>query len=197
MNVLVASNDRLISVGDAQALLREIERLRAEIARLEGQIATLDRLAYRDPLLDLPNRRSFMASLERLISRVDRYDESAALMYVDLDGLKAINDRFGHKAGDAALVQVARTLVSAVRASDIVARLGGDEFGILLERVDELTGWNMALRVVETVVASRLCVDGTSLPLSVAVGVAALLPGDSCDDVMNRADHSMYAIKMA
>ena len=78
-----------------------------------------------------------MRELERLIDRVSRYGEQAAMLFVDLDGLKMINDSFGHRAGDEALIQVAGLLVGGVRKSDVVARIGGDEFGILLEHADE------------------------------------------------------------
>ena len=80
-------------------------------------------------LIDLPNRRGFMRELERLIARVDRYGIDGAMLFVDLDGLKIINDTLGHRAGDEALIQVAALLVKGMRHSDVVARIGGDEFG--------------------------------------------------------------------
>ncbi len=130
-------DDRLLDASDAEALLGEISRLRSEISRLEQRVEMLDRLAHQDSLIELPNRRGFMRQLERLIDRVTRYGDPAALLFVDIDGLKKINDSFGHAAGDEALIQVARALAGGVRRSDCVARLGGDEFGILLEHADE------------------------------------------------------------
>lgn len=195
MRGVVAGDDCVLSLDDAAALIGEIERLRAEVGRLEARIAHLDELAHRDPLLDVPNRRCFLANLEKLIARVDRYSEPAAMIYVDVDGLKKINDTFGHRAGDAALGEVAKMLVTTVRRSDSVGRLGGDELGILLERADELSAWHMALRVVETVVGSRFCIDGVCLPLSVAVGVTPIQSGDTPHAVMDRADRQMYRIK--
>src|SRR4030095_15990431 len=112
------------------------------------------------------------------IARVERYGHPAAILFVDVDGLKSINDTFGHCAGDQALVEVAKLLVASVRNSDCVARMGGDEFGILLEQLDEGRAWQMALRVVEAVVGAQFCVDGACLPLSVAVGVGMIAPGD-------------------
>jgi diguanylate cyclase (GGDEF)-like protein len=109
--------------------------------------------------------------------------------------LKAINDRFGHNAGDKALIEVARMIVRTVRSSDFVARLAGDEFGILLERADELSAWQMALRVIETVEDCEFCAEGVCLPLSVAVGVAVIEPGDTPEAVLGRADKEMYRIK--
>ena len=190
-----AANDSGISLDDAIALLDEIERLRAALAAGEARLSELDRLAHRDSLVDLPNRRSFLASLEQLIARVERYKVQAALLFVDVDGLKTVNDRFGHNAGDKALAQIARLLVSSVRKADFVARLAGDEFGILLEHADDLSAWKMALRVVETVDECQFRVDGACLPLSVAIGVGMIEPGDTPETVLARADKEMYRIK--
>ncbi len=189
--------DGAVTLTDAEALIAEIDRLRAQIASLEQRVSQLDWLAHSDPLVDLPNRRSFVACLEKAIARVERYGDQAAMLFVDVDGLKRINDKFGHTAGDRALIQVAQMLVSSVRKSDYVARLGGDEFGILLERIDERGAWEMALRIVETVVGSRFCVDGCCLPLSVAVGVGAINADDDPQSVIARADKEMYRVKAA
>lgn len=191
------SEDHLVSLADAELLVAEIERLRAQIDQLEQRIAHLDLLAHRDALVGLPNRRSFMASLERLIGRVERYGDSASMLFVDMDGLKRINDHFGHHAGDQALIQVAEMLVSSVRKSDCVARIGGDEFGILLERADEHAAWEMALRIVETIVSAQYCLEDECLPLSVAVGVATIREGDTPISVIDRADKEMYRVKAA
>lgn len=187
----------VVSLADAESLIAEIERLRAQVAALEERVGQLDLLAHRDSLVDLPNRRNFIDRLERLIARVDRYGDPAAMLFVDLDGLKWINDKYGHAAGDQALIQVAQMLVGSVRKSDCVARIGGDEFGILLERADERGAWEKALRIVETVVGSQFCVDGNCLPLSVAVGVGPIEAGDDPLAVMARADKEMYRVKAA
>ena len=127
-----AMSDQVTDVADVEQLIGEISALRGKVAQLQERVEQLDLLAHEDSLVDLPNRRGFMRALERLIDRVSRYEEKAAMLFVDLDGLKMINDTFGHQAGDAALIQVARLLVGGVRKSDVVARIGGDEFGILL-----------------------------------------------------------------
>lgn len=191
----VANYDHMLGLDDAEALVHEIQRLEAEAQRLEKRVADLDRLAHRDPLVDLLNRRGFVTSLENLISRVERYGDPAAMIFIDLDGLKRINDKFGHEAGDAALLQVARQIVAVVRRSDHIGRIGGDEFGVLLERADELDAWQMGLRIVEQIVGSEVCVNGSCLRLSVAIGVGAIHRGDSPQTVMNRADKAMYHVK--
>jgi diguanylate cyclase (GGDEF)-like protein len=189
------ANDDLLCLGDAETLIGEIDRLRAHVARLETRVSELDQLAHSDPLVNLPNRRGFLASLENLIARVERYGELAAMLFIDVDGLKRINDQFGHEAGDTALIEVAKMIVASVRKSDCVGRIGGDEFGVLLERADELSAWQMGLRVVETVVGSKFCVNGSCLPLSVAVGVGMIKLGDNPLSVMRRADEEMYRLK--
>ena len=195
MSRAVANDDGVVSLADAEALVGEIERLRADVSRLEGDVSQLNELAFRDSLVGLPNRRSVIASLERLIARVERYGEPAAMLFVDVDGLKALNDKFGHSAGDKALIEVAQLLVASVRKSDCVARMGGDEFGVLLDHTDEQRAWQMALRVVETVVESQFCVGGSCLPLSVAVGVGVIQIGDEPQSVIERADKEMYRVK--
>ena len=197
MSDRVANDDGAPRPEDREALGREVDRLLLEVARLQARVHELDDLANNDPLVGLPNRRGFEAKLEQLIARVDRYGDEAAMVFVDMDGLKEINDKFGHCAGDDALVEIGRMLVASVRNSDCVARLGGDEFGVLLERTDELSAWQMALRIVETVVGSEFCVAGSCLPLSVAVGVGTIKPGDTVKSVIQRADKEMYRVKAA
>ena len=190
-----AANDDAVSLDDAIKLIDEVERLQRQVKEYELRIEELDQLAHRDALVDLPNRRSFLANLERLISRAHRYGVQGGVIFVDLDGLKAINDRFGHKAGDEALIEVSKLLVKTLRSSDLVARLAGDEFGILLEQTDELAAWQTALRVIEAVDDCEFCAEGVCLRLSVAVGVAVIEPDDTCSDVLARADKEMYRIK--
>ena len=138
-----------------------------------------------------------MRALERLTDRVNRYDEKAAMLFVDIDGLKLINDSFGHKAGDEALIQVARLLAGAVRKSDLVARIGGDEFGILLSHADETSALETAARLVDLIAGCDFIHDGDALPLSVAIGVGMISGEESPEDVMARADAEMYRRKAA
>ena len=109
-------------------LRRELEASRARIAELEARVDI-------DPLTDILNRRGFERELKRSLAYVKRYGTSAALLYVDLDDFKPVNDRHGHAAGDAVLKAIAAALVRNVRASDVVARIGGDEFAVLLWNV--------------------------------------------------------------
>lgn len=177
--------------------IAEIERLREKIAHLEERVRLLDELAHQDPLIPVPNRRGFMRELEALIARVSRYGESAAMLFVDIDGLKQINDSYGHKAGDEALIHVAGVLTQGVRKSDCVARLGGDEFGILLGHADEDSARETAARLTARIEAGEASCDGNPLPLGVAIGMTMIEPNDTPDAVIARADRAMYEAKAA
>jgi diguanylate cyclase (GGDEF)-like protein len=192
-----AMSDQITDVADVERLIEEISLLRGKVAQLQERCDQLDQLAHQDFLIDLPNRRGFMRALERLIDRVQRYGESAAMLFVDLDGLKDINDTFGHQAGDQALIQVARLLAGGVRKSDIVARLGGDEFGILLVHSDEETAGETAARLVDLIAGCEFMHGGDALPLSVAIGVGMIAGDDTPETVMARADEEMYRRKAA
>jgi diguanylate cyclase (GGDEF)-like protein len=189
--------DKVTDVSDPERLVEEIGRLRAMIASLQERVEHLDRLAHQDSLMELPNRRGFLRELDRLIDRAARYDERAAMLFVDIDGLKMINDSFGHHAGDEALIQVSRLLVGGVRRSDIVARLGGDEFGILLEHSEEASAHETAARLADMIMDCEFTHDGDELPLSVAIGVAMIGADDSPEAIMARADEEMYRRKAA
>jgi diguanylate cyclase (GGDEF)-like protein len=190
-------SDHVTEEADVERLIEEISRLRGQVAQLQDRVEQLDHLAHQDSLIDLPNRRGFMRELERLIARVSRYDAHAAMLFVDLDGLKSINDTFGHRAGDQALIQVAGLLESGVRKSDVVARIGGDEFGILLENADDKSAHETAARLIEAIAACEFMHEGDSLPLSVAIGVGMIDAQDDADQVMARADEQMYRRKAA
>ena len=190
-------SDDLAHLPDPQSLAREVDRLRGLITTLEERVRLLDQLAHQDSLIDLPNRRGFMRQLGMLIDRVNRYGDSAAMLFVDIDGLKLINDSLGHKAGDQALIQVAELLASGVRTSDCVARLGGDEFGILLDHSNQQAALETAARLVDQIASAAFCCDGVSMPLSVAIGAAEIAPDDTPQAVIARADEAMYREKAA
>lgn len=190
-------NENIADSVEARALATEIARLTAEVDTLQKQVETLDSLAHQDTLVAMPNRRGFLRELDRLIARVARYGDDAAMLFVDLDGLKSINDSFGHRAGDEALIQVASLLANGIRRSDVVARLGGDEFGILLENANEERAHETAARLGDTICNCEFKHECEELPLSVAIGVATIGKNDSVEEVMARADAAMYRGKAA
>jgi len=189
--------DEVMELSDSGRLAGEVARLQAEIVELSKRVEQLDALAHQDSLCDLPNRRGFMRVLERTIDRVKRYEEQAAILFVDLDGLKMINDSSGHGAGDEALIEVSRMLVGGVRKSDLVARIGGDEFAILLIHSDEESAVETASRLVDMIADCDFRHDGELLPLSVAIGVGMIHPEDTPEQAIARADAEMYRRKAA
>ena len=179
-------------------MLAEVRRLKVEIAQLHERVELLDRLAYQDVLIDLPNRRGFLRQLEGAIDRVSRYDDHAAMLFVDIDGLKMINDTFGHQAGDDALMQVAGMLSEGVRKSDCVARLGRRRVRHPARaRRTRTSALETAHRLESMIASCEFCFQGTCLPLSVAIGMTVIEPHDLPEAVMARADLAMYREKVA
>ena len=190
-------SDQMTDSPDVDRLIGEISRLRSQVTQLQQRVEQLDELAHQDSLIKLPNRRGFMRELERLCDRANRYGHHAAMLFVDLDGLKMINDSFGHRAGDEALIQVAELLTKGVRRSDVVARIGGDEFAVLLESASVESAHETAARLENLISSCEFTHDGDALPLSVAIGVGMIDGDDTPDAVMARADEEMYRRKAA
>ena len=182
---------------DPDELRDHIRQLHRTIARLEERVIDLDRLAHLDPLLEVMNRRGLMRELERMIARYDRHNTPAAVLFVDLDGLKALNDSLGHQGGDAALIHVSKRLLSGLRITDSVGRLGGDEFCILLECTDEPSAIETANRLVELVASDDLWFEGQRISLSVSIGMTLVERGDTPTGILARADQAMYRVKAA
>jgi diguanylate cyclase (GGDEF)-like protein len=176
-------------------LAAEVDRLQAELAAARAQVAELEARADVDALLDILNRRGFERELHRSLAYVRRYGTSAALIYLDLDKFKPVNDRYGHAAGDRVLQEVSTLLRRTVRESDVVARLGGDEFAVLLWNISEIQAAAKA-RELESAIAAMMVMQGNvPLSLGASAGVALLAPGDTPANVILRADLAMYARK--
>jgi diguanylate cyclase (GGDEF)-like protein len=185
------------AAAPADDLAIEVERLRADLAFAQRRIIELEQAADIDVLLEVINRRGFERVLRRSAAYVRRYGTPAALVYLDLDYFKPLNDRYGHAVGDLMLQAVAKTLQRAVRESDVVARLGGDEFGVLLWNLSEIQAAAKA-RALEAAIAATLVMHGeAALSVGVSAGFAMLGPGDEPRDIISRADMAMYARKRA
>ena len=164
-------------------------------ARKEAEIR-LAHLALHDPLTGLPNRRALAEALERAIARAERSGTALAVLALDLDGFKAINDRFGHPVGDTALVEIGNRLRRVVRRSDFVARMGGDEFAVLAGDLKGPTPVVRLARRIRMALTETLNLPGAKARVGVSIGVA-FYPGDADhpDLLLGRADLALYAAK--
>lgn len=175
----------------------ELARVRAENIELRARNAALERLADTDTLTPLPNRRAFVREVERVVASVARHATPAAILFLDVDALKAINDSWGHGSGDAALCHVAKILRHEVRASDIVARIGGDEFGLILDHLDEDAARSKGATLAAAVAAAPLVLDQISVKIGLSLGLAMVTPDTSVAELLARADRDMYRAKDA
>jgi diguanylate cyclase (GGDEF)-like protein len=167
------------------------------VGRLKARLSEAEGLADRDALTPLLNRRAFLRELTRVAAFAERYGSAASLVYLDLDGFKAINDRYGHAAGDAALVAVAERLAGLVRESDLVGRLGGDEFAVALVQADATTAAAKAEALAAAIAREPLQFGEWSAPVRLSWGVAELTPGVPAAAAVAAADAAMYARKRA
>jgi diguanylate cyclase (GGDEF)-like protein len=156
----------------------------------------LRRQAQHDPLTDLPNRILFNPRLEQAIGRADRISGQLAVLFIDLDGFKQVNDAFGHEAGDQVLKDVANKLIENVRRSDTLARIGGDEFVLLIEDFQDLEQVrSLADKVVESISSLHTPVL-QEVRISASIGIS-LYPDHGSDPraLLVRADEAMYEAK--
>lgn len=181
-----------------QAMQAAIDRLRVSISDADAHRAELYVLATHDSLTGLLNRAAAFAAIDRDLARARRDGSQLLAFYVDLDGLKQLNDTYGHEIGDQAIARTADALRATTRGSDVVARLGGDEFMVVGPVPDggaeEITAF--AERVRSAVALQSVQVEGRSLPLQCSVGVALSGPrADSAEALVRAADSAMYLAK--
>jgi diguanylate cyclase (GGDEF)-like protein len=178
--------------------LREADEVGNAIERAADILAHTRHKAYHDPLTGLANRALFGEMAEQHLALCRRYGEHLAILYLDLDGFKSVNDTYGHAMGDRLLQQVAARLESEVRRSDLVARLGGDEFAAVLMNTDRAGAANVAAKLVEAL-SVPYSLDGISVTrVSPSIGVA-IYPetGRDIEVLLQRADYAMYLAKSA
>jgi diguanylate cyclase (GGDEF)-like protein len=186
-----------------QEARQEIDTLRLINAQLVQQISRLvereaqaQKLADRDGLTGLYNRRKVLDLLQNSISAANQSGRCVALLFIDLNGFKGVNDRHGHAAGDELLTKVASRIAGRARAGDFVCRYGGDEFVVILSRVADLAAARQVAESIASRVAMPYRIDGAHVYLSAAVGVS-IHPdeADSAASLIRRADESMYRAK--
>lgn len=176
------------------ALLALNERLETAVAE---RTAELHALLLRDVLTGLPNRRALLEALPEAMSRAQRVSRPAALLFIDMDGFKAVNDTYGHEEGDELLRQFGARLAHTVRKTDMVARLAGDEFVVVLEMLADSSDAEDTARKLLARVGEGFTLRTTSVTVGASIGVAIHEPGDrpDLDAWLARADHAMYAAK--
>ena len=181
---------------DAQAaatLLREAHDI---ITQSAERIAKLERLNSTDELTGITNRRGFLRAFDRELDRVNRdLSQGGLLVMIDLDNFKAINDTYGHEAGDAALKVVASTLASDIRTMDIAARLGGDEFVILFANTNRQNALERAQFLIKTLNNLSFIWNGAEIAVRASLGLKEYKKGSKATHIFNAADASMYENK--
>ncbi len=186
--------DEIVHLGRGfNAMLSELER--RDAARQSAE-AKLQFQAFNDALTGLPNRRLFSDRLTQVLATALRESQILALLYIDLDGFKLVNDSLGHSIGDALLVQVATRLLSRVRRSDTLARLGGDEFTVVLGNLHKKEEASLVAKDVLDALAAPFLVEGHQLTIGASIGIS-IFPENAQDgaDLMQQADSAMYASK--
>ena len=170
----------------------------SDISQIKRSEAELERLAHYDPLTGLPNRILLHAQLNHALDRAARYKERVAVMVLDLDGFKTVNDSLGHPAGDLLLQSIAARLRQLLRREDTVARLGGDEFSVIAEHVGNGNNPGLIAEKIIQAVAEPIDLDGHRALVTASIGIA-LYPDDGGDStrLLQAADMAMYASKQA
>ncbi len=187
---VLAARQQVSTLSEANARLRELADQR------EHEIAKARYFAYHDELTGLPNRALLLDRLNQVLAGAKRHDRPFALLFVDLDRFKEVNDRLGHGAGDRLLQRVAERLLSCVRGGDTACRYGGDEFVLLLPEVDSENGALDAAEKIRVRLAKPYDVEGYSIALTATVGVAVYPDdGQAHADLIEHADRAMYRAK--
>lgn len=193
----------MASVSISYTIERQRRRLFAQVRMLAIERDNQEKLALHDTLTGLPNRLLLRERMSQSLARAKRHHGQFAVLFVDLDDFKTVNDTYGHRVGDEVLQQIAAHLTDSVRDEDTVARIGGDEFVVLSEHVQDDPSARIAARRIQDAVAAE-CVtksaraDTIHVQVTCSIGIA-LCPRDgaSLDDLINRADTAMYRAKRA
>lgn len=176
-------------------LMAEVETLRQELQASQRRVGELEKLADQDPLAPVANRRAFVRDMSRMMSYTDRYGVPSSLVFFDVNGLKDINDQYGHAAGDRALLNVAQALLEHTRESDVVGRLGGDEFGVILAQADDQVAATKAEELAQSIRARPVVIEDKTIPLDVAYGVFPFGNDGDASEALAEADRRMYEKK--
>lgn len=180
---------------DLQHLRLKCEELQRENLELRNALLELERVAQRDTLTPLFNRRHFLSAMKKRLAMLAKDEVYGAVVFVDVNQLKRINDEFGHAAGDAALVAVAEHLQQHMGEEDLAARIGGDEFGLFLAVENCEAAQARVGEIAQSLGAAPAYLDGQAIALSACFGVAMLRGGESDVSILAEADRDMYRAK--
>ena len=176
--------------------LREADEVARALVRASRMISSAEHRAQHDPLTGLPNRALFKDMAERFIELCRRDAKPLALLFIDLDGFKRVNDENGHEYGDRLLCEVAARLQASIRGSDVAARLGGDEFGMLLFNADAHAAASVAAKLVDAL-SQPYEVNARRIEISASIGIAGCPEaGTSGEALLRSADRAMYKVKL-
>lgn len=176
--------------ASGRVALREA-RLERELRLAKERIATLSRLAYLDELCDVPNRRAFNDELVRTRERIARHGGQGALLLLDVDAFKAVNDTHGHATGDAVLSAIAQKIATSLRASDFAARIGGDEFAVILHQIEAADAEAKAAQICSRIAELQIETPTGCLAVTCTAGVS-LINATTGNDVVAQADKAMF-----
>jgi len=192
--VRYSAHDQALLTFVSSQVASAIERQRAQVARLQ-QSERIQKLAFYDALTGLPNRALFHDRLRHALGSAERADRNVALLFLDLDRFKEINDSLGHALGDQALQEVARRLQATTRQEETLARLGGDEFVLIAEGADHETAAMIALRILRLLI-EPIQASGNLLSIGGSIGIA-IYPddGEGADELVRHTDIAMYRAK--
>jgi diguanylate cyclase len=194
-SLLVKEIDRVISSN--ATLKGELAKSQAVLTEQQSQIEDLRTAVRIDGLTRLANRTYFDEKLNEMITLRKRYGDPFSLLMIDLDNFKAINDSYGHPAGDRILKGAALKIKASLRGSDFLARFGGDEYALILIKTDVAAATEVAWKLCEEVRASRFLLDDTALSMTLSIGVAEASGDDTEETVLKRADAALYRAKAA
>jgi diguanylate cyclase (GGDEF)-like protein/PAS domain S-box-containing protein len=199
---LIRSDGNMVWVQHAVGLLRDEDNVPqsyvsqfVNVTEAREAREALHFMATHDPLTQLLNRRELNARMGRILAHAPRGSMHLAVLYADLDGLKSVNDTFGHAAGDDLIVEAGRRIQAEVRDDDIVARMGGDEFVIVLPEARGVDDSMAVANKIRECLAQPLTVDGYPVPIGISIGIALAQPGEESLDVVRRADAALYRAK--
>lgn len=196
MNLRTSSGDTHLEPADFDLLLTEMIEMQKKLKKQKGVIQELQEDASTDALTGLDNRRVFERELERSLAAAVRYGRTHALIMVDVNDFKQINDTLGHPEGDNVLKHIARLLEQNTRPTDVVARIGGDEFCIILNELKIAENGDMRAKDIANIINRTPYISVTkTIPVSVSIGCYVFGADDHLDDIIKRADADMYAQK--